>query len=173
MIRAFDKPPAELSEAERTIKKENLRSSRNRFVRKSSRFNKSGVSKAKSPTGQRFPADTDTLSIPFADIKDSIRLCYIYPASYDKYPERLQGGGKHNNVFELSEALSATPSMIEMRLAHQDFDLEKRLKQSYTGFVAFRDISTLRSFGLVIYTIFRRSPNARFPSHHAFIAERY
>jgi hypothetical protein len=173
MMRTFDKPPPELSTEERSIRKGAFELEAQSFRPQKFSFHQSGVANAKSRTGQRFVDDTDAHSIPFAQIKDSIRLCYIYPANYEKYPERTAHDGKHHNVFELNEAISTMPSMVELRLARDDFNLEDRLRQAYTGFAAFRDVTTLRSFGLVIYTIFRRSPNTRFPTHHAFIAEKY
>jgi hypothetical protein len=173
MMRTLDKPPTELSELERTIRKGEFEVEAQSFRPQKFSFHKSGVSNAKSRTGERFPEDCDTHSIPFADIRDTLRLLYIYPATYDKYPERSENDKKHHNVFQLSEAFSTMPSMIEMRLARDGFDLEDRLRRSYTGFAAFRDVSTLRTFDIAIYTIFRRSPNRRFPSHHAFISERY
>jgi hypothetical protein len=173
MMRTLNKPPAELPELERTIKKGEFEVEAQSFRPQKFSFHKSGVSNAKSQRGERFPGDYDTHSIPFADIQDTIRLCYIYPAAYHRYPQCSENDNKHHNVFDLSEAFSTMPSMIEMRLARGGFDIEHRLKGSYRGFAAFRDVATLRKFDIAIYTILRRSPNVRFPSHHAFICERY
>ena len=136
-------------------------------------FHQSGIQNLKDRRGERLQGQNDVQSIPFENIKESIRLCYFYPTLYHCYPEVIVADGKHHNVFDLVGAVTRMPSIIEIRLCRKGFDLVSRLHETYPGFATFVDYWTLSERKLDIYTVFRKSKNSKFPSTHAFIKEFY
>ena len=116
------------------------------------------------------------MSTAFADIKDSIRLCYFYPMHYKKYPImsiKDRNPDKHFNGLNLKGDVVNLPIMAEIRFSKKEFDLEEKLISAYKSFVAFKDDKTLSKFDLNIYTVFRKSNNPQFPKTQAIIHEYY
>lgn len=171
VMKSYNTPPNLLSKEDRVINDKNYDDEALDFKPQKFSFHKSGINNAKNKEGFRYPEDIDARSIPFSSIKDTIRLCYIYPASYMNYPVRKPNGTKHHYVFQLDEIQSKIPSMIEIRIALNNYDLIEEMKKVFNSFSVFIDSSTLKDYGITIYTVLRKSPNKIFPNHHVFISE--
>ena len=117
--------------------------------------------------------DKDIISIPFERIDGNIRLFYIYPTHYDKYPKYHENRYKDHNIVKFSASQRNLPIMFEVRLSRYDFNLAAKLEEAYDSFVGFYDHETLMEYKLDIYTIFRRSPNPAIPNTEAFFREHY
>lgn len=136
-------------------------------------FHKSGVMNAKDKMGNRMDNDSDIESIPFDAINCSIRLCYVIPTVYSAYPKVDCNTKKYYNVFNLNDSARNMPSVIEIRLCKKDFNINEKMKEVYTGFIAFVDSHTLESKDIDIYTVFHKSNNDHFPRTPLFIKEFY
>jgi len=169
----FDKPPEELEPGEDAISISSLMEHALPFAAQKYTFHQSGKLNAKDRTGERMRGNQDIQSIPFDRIEDAIRLCYLYPTLYSRYPRVDPQAGKHHNVFRLVGQAPAMPSIIEVRLSRKSFPLLDKLKEAYSAFAAFVDPWTLETRDESILTVFRKSRNPHFPSTHAFVREFY
>ena len=138
-----------------------------------SRFHKSGVLNIKDKENKRINGDTDIISIPFGRIEDNIRLFYIYPTHYSKYPMLSANSYKTHHIIKLPTLSKNMPAMFEVRLSKYDFDLPAKLDEAYDSFAGFCDHETLMEYELDIYTIFRRAPNPSIPNAEGFFREYY
>ena len=141
-------------------------------IHKSS-FHKSGILNIKNKNSNRMNGDKDIRSIPFGSVEDTIRLFYIYPTQYAKYPKIPEHGNKRHYIIKLPPLYRNLPIMFEVRLSKYDFDLITKLDQAYDSFVGFYDHETLMEYNLDIYTLFRKSPNPTIPNTEAFFREYY
>lgn len=141
-------------------------------IHKSS-FHKSGVLNIKDKKSNRMNGDADIISIPFGSVEDNIRLFYIYPTQYAKYPKLPEHSNKRHYIIKLPASSKNIPSMFEVRLSKYDFNLRAKLDEAYDSFVGFYDHETLMEYKIDIYTVFRRSPNPAIPNTEAFFREYY
>jgi hypothetical protein len=169
----IDKPVDELDSSEQILSINQAEKEAFPFFAHKTTFHQSGIQNLKDRRGERLQEHNDIQSIPFDNIKESIRLCYFYPTLYRHYPKVFLADNKHHNVFDLVGAVTRMPSIIEIRLCRKGYDFTQRLQESYPGFAAFIDRWTLEAKGLDIFTTFRKSPNPKFPSTHALIKEFY
>jgi len=137
-------------------------------------FHRSGVQNIKNRQGSRPSDRRDRRSISFDDIADAIRLFYIYPTTYSRYPRIVVDNKKHHNVLCLKGDIRSVPIMIDVRLSRIGFPMIDRLTSAYSkGFAAFIDGKTLVEVDLNIVTVFRKSPNSFWPKAEAIVAEYY
>ena len=115
----------------------------------------------------------DLRSIPFGEIKNTIRVFYIYPTKCFRYPKLSTNSRKYHYIFELKSTFSRMPIMIEVRLCKFGFDLKCKLDEVYDWFIGFYDNETLSDYELGIYTLLRKSSNPAFPEPEAYIREYY
>ena len=141
-------------------------------IHKSS-FHKSGVLNIKDKENKRMIGDTDIISIPFGKIEDNIRLFYIYPTHYSKYPMLSENSNKPHFIIKLPASNKNMPAMFEVRLSKYNFDLPAKLDEAYDSFAGFCDHETLLEYELDIYTIFRKAPNPSIPNTEALFREYY
>jgi hypothetical protein len=129
----------------------------------------------KDKNGTRISDDPDARSISFQSIPDFIRLCYIYPVSYPRYPKVARTERKDYNIIVFPRESAKVPPIIDVRISRNEASphLEAKLKETYMTFQAFRDRATLEKCGLDIYIVFRPSGNQGFPRAEALFTEIY
>lgn len=169
----LDTPPEELSTEEREIKISELNQKAKPGFPHKYTFHQSGVLTAKNKKGTWLENDKDIQSIPFSNINGSIRLCYFYPTIYSKYPIVRIEEQKHHNLFKLVGNIRKMPPIIEIYLCQAEYDLVSKLKTAHSGLACFIDKTTLKAKDIVVFTIFRQSPNPHFPKTDAVIIEYY
>jgi hypothetical protein len=141
----IDRSPSDLSPEEGTILLSDYEAEARKFQVNKFSFHKSGVLTRKDKNGTRISDDPDARSISFQSIPDFIRLCYIYPAYYPKYPKVAPTEGKDYNIIVLSKESAKVPPITDVRISRNEASphLEAKLKEAYMTFQAFRDRATL------------------------------
>jgi hypothetical protein len=169
----IDRPPRDLSPEEGIIYLSDYEAEARKFQVKKFSFHQSGVLTRKDKHGNRISDDPDDRSISFQSISDFIRLCYIYPAYYPRYPKVDPTEGKDYNMIVLPKESAKVPPIIDVRISRSEASppLEAKLKEIYMTFQAFRDRATLEKCGLDIYIVFRVSSNEGFPRAEALFTE--
>ena len=169
----IQKPPKELVKQKPYFSLNEMSKSGQHFKIHKSSFHKSGVLNIKDKENKRITEDTDIISIPFVKVEDNIRLFYIYPTHYSKYPILSDNSNKPYHIIKLSALSENMPAMFEVRLSKYNFNLPAKLDEAYDSFAGFCDHETLMEYELDIYTIFRRAPNPKTPNTEAFFREYY
>ena len=118
----------------------------------------------KDKYGDRASEEPDFRSIKFRDIKDSVKICHIYPVQLTEYPEIDWNEGKSYNYVKLSKGEGRVPIRVEIHVCRESnaSTFGEDLMETRHTFAAFRDESTLQDSGLIIYTIYMPSLHEHF-----------